>query len=98
MEEEDKITFPTWKVVDEYWDPVESTSLSDNFAAVFMEVEILLNSCVEQTVILNGITEDNNKILVDKSNKTVKFHRLASSMDKAMYTFQSVVDADQQNG
>ena len=27
--------FPPWELVDEYWDPVEPTPLSSNFAAVF---------------------------------------------------------------
>ena len=40
------IPFPDWKVVDEYQDPVEPNSSSDNFAVVFLEVENLINSCV----------------------------------------------------
>ena len=62
-EEYGNILFPSWKGFDKYGDPVEPTSLSANFAAVFPEVERLLNSCVERTVILNDITQDNNKVL-----------------------------------
>ena len=42
-EEEEDVPFLTWKGVDEYWDPVETTSLSANFAAVFPKVASLLN-------------------------------------------------------
>ena len=42
-EEKYAITFQTWKGVDEYQDPVETTSLSANFAAVFPKVASLLN-------------------------------------------------------
>ena len=63
MEEEGNIPFPSWKGVDEYRDPVDPTSLSANFAAVFLEVESILNSCVEWKVILNAITHENNQIL-----------------------------------
>ena len=55
-EEEGYIPFQSWKGVDEYRYPVDPTSLSANFASVFPEVESLLNSCVERTVILNNIT------------------------------------------
>ena len=58
--------------------------------AVFLEAAGLLNLRVERTVILNGITKDNNKVLGDKSNKIVKFHRLERIMEEAMSTFQSV--------
>ena len=64
---------------------------------MFPEVDILLNFRVEHTVILNDITQDNNKVLEDYSNKTVKFHRLERSMEEAVSTFQSVVEAEQQN-
>ena len=50
------------------------------------------------TVILNDITQDNNKIMGDKSNETAKFHKLECSTEKTVYTFQSVVEAEQQNG
>ena len=43
MEEEVDIPFPTWKGVDTYRDPVDPTSLSYKFAAVFMEVASFLN-------------------------------------------------------
>ena len=59
-EEEDLISFPYWKGVDEYWEPVDPTSLSTNFEAMFPYVTSLLNSHVEHTVILNDITQDNN--------------------------------------
>ena len=41
MEEEYDIPLTYWKVVDEYRDAVDPTSLSANFVAVFLEVEIL---------------------------------------------------------
>ena len=62
--------------VGEYRDPVDPTSLSDNFAAVFPEVTRLLNYRVEWKVILNDITQDKNKVLGDNRNKTSKYHRL----------------------
>ena len=76
MEEDDNITFTYWKRVDEYRDPVDTTSLSTNFAAVFQEAERLLNLFVEQIVILNDTPWENNKILREKSNETVKFHSM----------------------
>ena len=97
MEEEGNIPFPTWNGVDEYQDPVDPISLLDNFAAAFPEVASLLNSRVEQTVILNDITQDKNKVIVDDSNKTVKSHRLERSMEEDVSTFQSVVEVEQQN-
>ena len=45
-EEEYIIPFLTYKGVDEYRDPIDPTSLSANFAAVFLGVTSLLNSCV----------------------------------------------------
>ena len=75
-EEEDRIPFPYWKGVDEYRYHVDPTSLSAKFAPMFPEVASLLNYRVERTVIVNGITQDNSKLLGDKSNKTVKFHSL----------------------
>ena len=65
---------------------------------MFPEVASLLNYRVERTLILNDITHDNNKVLRDKSNKTVKFHRLERSMEESVSTFQSVVEAEKQNG
>ena len=65
---------------------------------MFLEVTSLLNSCVEQTVILNDITQEKNKVLGDKINKNVKFRRLERSMEKAISTSQSVVEAGKQNG
>ena len=56
------------------------TPTHSNFAAVFPEVASLLNFHVERTVILNEITQDNNKVLVDKSNETVKFHKMERIM------------------
>ena len=97
-EEEDGIPFPDWKGVDESRDPVDPNSLYANFTAVFPEVASLLNYRVEQTVILNDITQDNNKVLRDESNKTVNFHRLERSMEEAVTTFQSVVESEQRNG
>ena len=46
-----------------------------------MEMEILLNFRIEQTVILNYITQYNNEVLEYESNKTVKFHKLERSME-----------------
>ena len=80
MEEEDDIPLPSWKGVNEYQDPVDPTSLSANFRAVFPEAKILLIYQVECTVILNDTTQDNKKFLRNESNKTVKFHRLERSM------------------
>ena len=49
-------------------------------------------------MILNSITQEKNKVLGDKINKNVKFHRLERSMEEAVSTFQSVVEAEQGNG
>ena len=49
-------------------------------------------------MILNNITQDNNKVLGDESNETVKFHKLEKSMEEAVFTFQIVVEAGQLNG
>ena len=57
----------------------------------------LLNSRVEHTVIINDITQENNKLVEDKSNKTAKFHRLYRSMEEAVYTHQSVVEEEERN-
>ena len=65
--------------------------------AVFPDMENLLNYRVEHTVILNDITQDKNKVLRDKRNKTVKFHRLDRIMEEDVSTFQSVVEAKQRN-
>ena len=92
-EEEDNIPFPPWNGVYEYRDPVYPTSLSAKLVSVFPEVASLLNSRVEQTVILNEITQYNNKVLVYYINKTVKFHRMERIMEEAVSTFQSAVDA-----
>ena len=86
------------KGVDEYLEPTDPASLSANFAALFPEVASLLNSCIERKVILNEITEDNNYVLGDESNKTVKLHRLGRSMEESVSIFKSVVEAEQQNG
>ena len=97
-EEEGDIAFQSWKVVYEYQDPVDPTSLSANFGAVFMEVASLPNFRVERTVILNDITQDNNKVVGDERNDTVKFHRLERSTEEAVSKFQSMVEEEQQNG
>ena len=86
-EEEVDIPFSYWNRVDEYREPVDPTSLSANFVAVFPEVESLLNSRVGQKVILNDITQDNNKVLGDESKKTSKFHSLDRSMEESVSTF-----------
>ena len=58
----------------------------------------LPNTLLERTLIINDITQDRNKVQGDESNKHVKFHRLEKSMDEALDTFQSVVEAEQRNG
>ena len=68
MGEEYIIPFTDCKGVCEYREPVDSTLLSSNFEAVFPEVSIILNYCVEHTVILSDITQDNNKVLEYESN------------------------------
>ena len=49
-------------------------------------------------MILNDITQDNNKVLEDESNKTVKFHRLEMSMWEDVSTLKSVAEVEQRNG
>ena len=56
-----------------------------------MEVTNLLNTRVEQTVIINDITQDKNKAPEDDTNKTVKLHRVERGIEEAMSIFQSVV-------
>ena len=46
MEEEDGIPFSSCKVVGEYWNSVDPTSLLDNYTTMFPELESLTNSCV----------------------------------------------------
>ena len=58
----------------------------------------LLNCYVEWEGILNDITHDNNKVLGDKSNKTVKFHITEMRREEAVYKFKSVVEAEKRNG
>ena len=65
---------------------------------MFLEVESLLNYRVEWTAILNDISKDNNKVLEDERKKTVKFYKLGRSLEDAMSTFRSVVEAEQRNG
>ena len=43
MEEEVNIHFPEWKLVDEFWDPVDSNTLLVKFTVVLPEVSRLLN-------------------------------------------------------
>ena len=76
MEEYGNIPFTDCKLVHKYRDPVEPNSLSANFSAVLPVVPSLLNYRVEQTLILTDITWDKNKVLEDKSNKTIKFYGL----------------------
>ena len=96
-EEEDNITFPYWKVVDDYRYPADPNFLSANFAAVFLEVASLLYPRLELTVILNTITQDNNKVLEDDNNETVKFYKMERSTEETVSTFQSVFKAEQWN-
>ena len=86
-EEVVNISLPDWKGVDKYQDPVETNSLSVNFAALFLEAKILQNPRVECTVVLNDITQENNKALEDDSNKTVKLHIIEKIMYEAVSTF-----------
>ena len=65
---------------------------------MFTEVTSLLNYRLERTVILNDMTQDKNKVLGDDRKKTVKLHRLERSTEESVYTFQSVVEAEQRNG
>ena len=96
-EEDYIIPFTDWKVVDEYHDTVYPTSLSDNFKAVLLEAEILLNYCVERTVMLNDITQNNNKVLKSERNKTVKLHKPERNMEESVSTLQSVVETEQRS-
>ena len=64
---------------------------------MFWEVARLLNYCVEWKVILNDITQDNNKVMGYKINETVKFHGLDRSIEESLSTFKSVVEIEQQN-
>ena len=73
-EEEYTIPFPDQKGVGEYWDHLDTNLLSANLVAVFLDMTSLLNSHVEITVIQNYITQDNNKLMEDESNKTAKFN------------------------
>ena len=47
---------------------------------------------------VNDIIQNNNKVLVDKGNKTVKLNRLKRIMKEVVPTFQSLVEAEQKNG
>ena len=58
----------------------------------------LLHSRVEKIVILNDITQDNNKVLEEESNETAKFHRLENIMEESVSKFQIVVKVKQNNG
>ena len=96
--EEEGIPFTNWKGVYEYQEPVDLNSLSANFAVILQEVESLINSRTERKVILNDITQDKNKILEDERKCFFRFHRLETSMEESMTTFQSVFVAEQLNG
>ena len=61
---------------------------------MFTEVASLLNSHVERKVIINDITQYNNKFIGENSNENVKLHSLERSTKEAVYTFQSVVEAE----
>ena len=58
----------------------------------------MLNSRVKQTLLLNYITQDNNKVMEDDSNKIIKFHRLEIIIKEAMSTFHSVARVVKRNG
>ena len=97
MEEEDYIHVPYWKGVDEYRDSVDPTSLSAIFAAVFLCAKILLYYHLQCTVILNGITQDNNRVLEEEINETVMFHRMERSIEESVSNFQSMIEAEKHN-
>ena len=97
-EEEEDVPFLTCKGVDEYWDPVETTSLSANFSDVFPDMSSLLNYHVERTVIINDITPDKKKVLGDKINKTFRFNRMERRMEEVVCTFQILVEEGKRNG
>ena len=63
MKEYYYIIFPDWKGVDEYQDPIYSTSLSDISAAVSPKVENLINPHVEWSDIINDITQKINRVI-----------------------------------
>ena len=46
MEEDDDMTFPKWRIVGEYRDPIKPTSFLAKFLDVLLELLILLNSRV----------------------------------------------------
>ena len=64
---------------------------------MFPEVASLLNPLIERKVILNAITQENNKVVGDEINKTVKLHMMDRSTEEAVSTFQSVIEAEQLN-
>ena len=68
-EEYNNIHFPSWKGVDDYQDPFDPSLLSANFLAVFLEVPSVINYHLEWSVILNDITQNNNKVLRDDIKK-----------------------------
>ena len=43
IEEEDNIQLTEWKGVEKYREPIETTLISANFAAVFLWLDILIN-------------------------------------------------------
>ena len=89
--------FPDLKGVDEYRDPVEPTLLSADFTAVFLEVARLLNPLLEKK--LYSMTSLRITISsCETKAKTFNFHMMERSMEEAVSTFQSVVEADQRNG
>ena len=49
-------------------------------------------------MILNDITQDNNKVLEEEINETAKFHRLENIMEESVSKFQIVVKVKQNNG
>ena len=52
---------------------LKPTNVLPNFEAIFPEVTSLLNSCVERTVILNEIPQDNKKSLSDEREKNSSY-------------------------
>ena len=65
---------------------------------MYPEVTRLLYFHVEQTVILNEITQDRNEALEEEIRKNVEFNRLENIVEETMDKSQSVVKVDQWTG
>ena len=92
------ISYPEWKGVEEYHDPIDPSSLSANFADIFPDVSKLLNMRTERAILFNDITQDNNKVLEDENTEMVQFHALEERMRETLEVFQSVAKAEEREG